>query len=100
MPVLVTWVRTPGSEACATIVGLMRASALQETRTPSARSQATVYAELARPGMARTTVLRRLLRLSAAVYFHPYWVTPAPTAGRAELPGLVRAEREHGRREA
>ncbi|WP_329112034.1 hypothetical protein [Streptomyces sp. NBC_01353] len=50
--------------------------------------------------MARTTVLRRLLRLSAAVYFHPYWVTPAPTAGRAELPGLVRAEREHGRREA
>ncbi|MFK0230854.1 hypothetical protein ACIQUL_34375 [Streptomyces sp. NPDC090303] len=60
------------------------------------------YAALARPrtpGTAGTTVLRRrLIRLSAAVYFHPYWSRPRPAAGRADLLRQVR-ERQRARGE-
>ncbi|WP_329625845.1 hypothetical protein OG357_38065 (plasmid) [Streptomyces sp. NBC_01255] len=63
------------------------------------RSWAATYEELARPGTARTTVLRRrLLALSGRVYYHPYWARTA--AGRADLAGLVQAEREHAGRAA
>ncbi|MEV4949204.1 hypothetical protein [Streptomyces sp. NPDC053755] len=62
------------------------------------RSWSETYEELAGAGAPRPTVLRRrLLRLSAEVYFHPYWKHPRPTAGRAELLDLVRAERERVR---
>ncbi|MEU9865443.1 hypothetical protein AB0D99_31705 [Streptomyces sp. NPDC047971] len=62
------------------------------------RSWAATYEVLARPGTTATTRLRgRLLRLSTAVYFHPYWARPRPAAGRAELVALVRAEREQTR---
>ncbi|MFJ3582801.1 hypothetical protein ACIPPS_11295 [Streptomyces sp. NPDC090127] len=58
---------------------------------------AHAYAELARPGTVRTTVLRRrLIRLSARIVFHPYWDRPAPAAGRPELLHLVRTEQRHG----
>ncbi|MFE5618304.1 hypothetical protein [Streptomyces sp. NPDC056524] len=62
------------------------------------RSWAATYEALARPGTTATTRLRRrLLHLSTAVYFHPYWDRPRTAAGRAELAALVRAEREHTR---
>ncbi|MFF9915586.1 hypothetical protein [Streptomyces sp. NPDC013457] len=62
------------------------------------RSWAATYEALARRGTTATTRLRRhLLRLSTAVYFHPYWARPRPTARRAELAAHVRAEREHTR---
>ncbi|MFE5940561.1 hypothetical protein ACFQ69_35010 [Streptomyces sp. NPDC056470] len=62
------------------------------------RSWAVTYEALARPGTTATTRLRRrLLHLSTAVYVHPYWARPRPTAGRAELAALVRAERERSR---
>lgn len=62
------------------------------------RSRAATYEALARPGTTATTRLRRrLLHLSTAVYFHPSWARPRPAAGRAELAGLVRAEREQTR---
>ncbi|MEU9297931.1 hypothetical protein [Streptomyces sp. NPDC048266] len=56
------------------------------------------YEELARPrprGSAGTTTLRRrLIRLSARVYFHPYWTRSQPGAGRADLLRAVRHEHE------
>ncbi|MFF7178956.1 hypothetical protein [Streptomyces sp. NPDC008121] len=62
------------------------------------RSWSATYEELARPGQDRPTPLRRrLLRLSAEICFHPYWRLPLPTAGRAELRELVRAERAAAR---
>ncbi|MEU6882465.1 hypothetical protein [Streptomyces sp. NPDC046712] len=73
----------------------MRRHPFPEDLVTAQRSWAAVYAELARPGTARTTVLRRrLLHLSAAVYFHPYWDHPRPAAGRADLADLVRTERD------
>ncbi|MET9438995.1 hypothetical protein [Streptomyces sp. NPDC006551] len=74
----------------------MRHHPFPEDLVTAQRSWAAVYAELARPGTARTTVLRRqLLRLSAAVYFHPYWARPRTAAGRADLASLVHDERDH-----
>ncbi|MER7960234.1 hypothetical protein [Streptomyces sp. NPDC096030] len=62
------------------------------------RSWAATYEALARPGTTATTRLRRrLLHLSTALYFHPYWASPRPTARRAELTALVRTEREQTR---
>ncbi|MFF1511938.1 hypothetical protein [Streptomyces sp. NPDC058326] len=53
------------------------------------------YEELARPhtpgGAGATTLRRRLIRLSASVWFHPYWARPRPGAGRAELLDQARA---------
>jgi hypothetical protein len=45
-----------------------------------------------RPRLSPTTALRRrLIRLSAEVYFHPYWARPGPAAGRPELVAQARA---------
>ncbi|MGW7433328.1 hypothetical protein ACWGIN_27785 [Streptomyces sp. NPDC054861] len=78
----------------------MRQHPFPDDLTAAQRSWARAYEELARPGTARTTVLRRrLLRLSGRVYFHPFWDQPRPpAAGRFELLHLVRAERGGGRR--
>ncbi|MFE5628286.1 hypothetical protein [Streptomyces sp. NPDC056543] len=76
----------------------MRHYAFPDDLVSAQRSWAATYEALARPGATATTRLRRrLLHLSTAVYFHPYWARPRPTAGRAELTALVRAEREHTR---
>ncbi|MFJ9824914.1 hypothetical protein ACIRSU_11115 [Streptomyces sp. NPDC101160] len=57
----------------------------------------TVYEALARPCPTRATALRRhLIRLSAQVYFHPYWARPA-AGGRPEL--LLAARAQHHRQE-
>ncbi|MFI8966998.1 hypothetical protein ACIGO8_33365 [Streptomyces sp. NPDC053493] len=54
-----------------------------------------VYEQLARTGPARTTALRRrLIRLSAEVYFHPYWARSA-AGGRAELLRAARTVQAH-----
>ncbi|MEU7036765.1 hypothetical protein ABZ958_24210 [Streptomyces sp. NPDC046237] len=76
----------------------MRHHAFPDDLVSAQRSWAATYEALSRPGATATTRLRRrLLRLSTSVYFHPYWTRPRPAAGRAELAGLVRAEREHTR---
>ncbi|MEU4077951.1 hypothetical protein DEJ45_04575 [Streptomyces venezuelae] len=59
------------------------------------------YAELARPRTSRaagvTALRRRLIRLSAGVYFPPYWARPRPAADRADLLRQVRdAQRARG----
>ncbi|MER5966796.1 hypothetical protein [Streptomyces sp. NPDC002057] len=60
------------------------------------------YEDLARPhtpGTAGVTALRRrLIRLSAAVYYHPYWAQSRPASGRPELVLQARAAR-HTREE-
>ncbi|MER5312624.1 hypothetical protein ABT034_33145 [Streptomyces sp. NPDC002773] len=54
------------------------------------------YEELARPrtpsGAGNTALRRRLIRLSATVWFHPYWARPRPGAGRAELLDHARSQ--------
>lgn len=51
------------------------------------------YAALAAPESAHCTALRRrLLRLSGAVFWHPYWSTRPGRAGLPELRERARTE--------
>ncbi|MEV6332267.1 hypothetical protein [Streptomyces sp. NPDC051909] len=54
------------------------------------------YAALAHAGSGSTTALRRrLLRLSVALWWHPWWATSgAGPAARVELRDRVRAEHD------
>ncbi|MFF9908962.1 hypothetical protein [Streptomyces sp. NPDC013457] len=74
----------------------MRHAPFPDDLVAAQRSWVHTYEALAQPDVRRTTALRRrLVRLSADVYFHPYWAHPRPAAGRADLLDLVRrAERE------
>ncbi|MFJ6354830.1 hypothetical protein ACIQKB_35905 [Streptomyces sp. NPDC092046] len=60
------------------------------------------YTALAAAGTGSTTVLRRrLLRLSVALWWHPWWAASgAGPAARIELRDLVIAERVEGVRAA
>ncbi|MGW1787176.1 hypothetical protein ACWCQQ_50275 [Streptomyces sp. NPDC002143] len=50
------------------------------------------YRALAAPGPRNVTALRRrLLRLSARLWWHPYWTQAAAPAGREELRRRSRA---------
>ncbi|MET8347357.1 hypothetical protein [Streptomyces microflavus] len=56
----------------------------------------TTYRALAAPRPRRTTELRRrLLALSARIYWHPFWATPAgrTPAARVELRQRTAADR-------
>ncbi|MEU6946628.1 hypothetical protein ABZ957_15570 [Streptomyces sp. NPDC046316] len=71
----------------------MRHDPFPDDLVAAQRSWVQAYEALAQPGAPRTTVLRRrLVQLSADVYFHPYWAHPRPAAGRTDLLDLVRGD--------
>ncbi|MER5312945.1 hypothetical protein ABT034_34815 [Streptomyces sp. NPDC002773] len=63
---------------------------------PSSRSWTGRRSRRPGPGGGRdqgaASPVRRLVRLSAEVWFHPYWARPRPGAGRAELLDQARAQ--------